>query len=105
MRHVAFDGFDQIGNQVVSASQLHVDLRECVTDSVAQVDEIVVDGNRPKDDQRDDDQDNYGCHTRSPSICAQHTLHARGSATHELLDPVRDDALLCRYPGTGGLVR
>ena len=45
MRHVGLGGFDQIGDQIVTALKLHIDLRESVLEPVAQRDQFVVDSN------------------------------------------------------------
>ncbi len=58
MLHVAFDGFDEIRDQVVTAGQLHVDLREGILDPVALVDQPVVYADCPEDDCSDN-RDEY----------------------------------------------
>jgi hypothetical protein len=40
MRHVAFGGLDQIGDEVMPSFQLHIDLRELIF-------EIIAEGNQP----------------------------------------------------------
>jgi len=45
MLHVTFDGFDEIGNQVITTGQLHVDLSESVFYTVAKVDQTIVNAN------------------------------------------------------------
>jgi hypothetical protein len=54
--HVRLGRLDQVGDQVVPALQLHVDLAEGVLVAVAQGDEIVVDPHREQRRQADDDQ-------------------------------------------------
>ena len=43
MRHVPFDRLDQVWNQVVAPCELHIDLRECVFNPIALIDQIVID--------------------------------------------------------------
>jgi hypothetical protein len=51
VRHVALGDLDQVRDQVVSARQLHVDLREGVLEGVAGRDEAVVDADCPQRDR------------------------------------------------------
>ena len=68
--HVALDGFDEVGNQVVAALELHVDLRPGVVDEVAQVDETVVDGDEPEDEGDENTKENEnGGHGGFPFVC------------------------------------
>ena len=57
MAGVALDGLDQVGNQVMAALQLHVDLRPRVFHLVAPSDELVV-----HPDRVDDEQNHSGNH-------------------------------------------
>src|ERR1051326_4869055 len=57
MRHVAFDAVDEVGNEVVPAPQLNIDLRPRVPHPIAFGDQPVIDhdgvqhaGNRQQDD-------------------------------------------------------
>ncbi len=57
MFHVALGGLDEIGDEVVAALELHVDLRVGVFETVAQGDEGVVDAGDPEaEDDHDDEQ-------------------------------------------------
>jgi hypothetical protein len=58
MLHVALDGFDEIGDQVVAARQLNVDLREGIPDAVALVDQPVVNTDRPEHYRGNDREEN-----------------------------------------------
>ena len=58
MLHVAFNGFDEVGDQVIATGQLHVDLREGVLDAIAKIDEGIVDKNC-KEDYRDNYREEY----------------------------------------------
>ena len=49
MAHVAFHGFDEIGDQVVAALELHIDLRPGVVHVVAQPHQAVVDRDEPEE--------------------------------------------------------
>ena len=44
---VAFDGLDEVGDEVAAAFELHVDLRPGVFELVAQPDEAVVHAGNP----------------------------------------------------------
>jgi hypothetical protein len=57
MAHVAFDGFDQVGNQIVAAFELHVDLSEGVLDAVPGDHQPVVDAHQPEREQEPDAQE------------------------------------------------
>ena len=50
MFHVAFDGFNQVRNQVVAARQLHINLCKRIADTIALIDKAVVYADRPKYD-------------------------------------------------------
>ncbi len=52
---ISLGRFDEIRNEVVATFELHVDLRECVFETVAQGDERIVDA----DDPEGDDDGNY----------------------------------------------
>ena len=64
--HVAFDGLDQIRNQVVAARELHVDLRESVTHAVARAHEIVVHRDRVPDEAREDHESDRSFPRKAP---------------------------------------
>ncbi len=49
MLHVAFDGFNEIRNQVIATSQLNIDLSESILDAIAKIYESVVDANCVED--------------------------------------------------------
>ena len=55
--HVAFNGFDKVWYQVVTTSQLHIDLGERVANTVTLIDKTVVNTDRPKHDHRDNNQE------------------------------------------------
>jgi len=57
MPQVALGRFHQVGDQVVAALELHVDLGEGVLEPVAQGHQTVVDGDRGTDDQYDQDNE------------------------------------------------
>jgi hypothetical protein len=65
---VALGGLDQVGNQVVAALQLHVDLREGVLEAIAHRHQAVVDRDRPEHDHNDDDEENDSDHVRPPAV-------------------------------------
>ena len=79
--HVAFDGFDEVGNEVVAARELNVDLRESVTHAVARVDEIVVHRDRVPDDGSEDYQGDDRSHEQAPSRfgARENTLPSAGT--------------------------
>ena len=54
MFHVPFDRFDEIGNQIVTTSELDVDLCEGIAHAVTFVDQSVVDSDCPEDNDGDD---------------------------------------------------
>src|SRR5690606_38176053 len=61
---------DQVGDEVVPALELDVDLRERVLEAVPQADQPVVDADHPEDehdddDARDDESDHAGERTRA----------------------------------------
>ena len=56
MRHVGLGGFDQVGDQIVAALELDVDLREGVLEAIAQVHQVVVERDQPENDRDDDYQ-------------------------------------------------
>ncbi len=57
MRHVTLDRLDQVGNEIVSPLQLHLDLREGILVAVAVGDELVVDAHDHRADHNDDGED------------------------------------------------
>ena len=59
--HVALGGFDEVGNEIVAALELHVDLSVGVFETVAQGDEGIVDAGDPEaDDDHDGEQNSEG---------------------------------------------
>jgi hypothetical protein len=54
VRGVAFDRFDQVGNQVVPAFELDIDIGPGVLTAHAQLDEAIVKDNRQDQDCPDD---------------------------------------------------
>ena len=63
MAHVAFDGFDEVGDEIVAALELHVDLRPGVVDDVAQAHEAVVDRDEPEHQRgQNGEEDEQGHH-------------------------------------------
>ena len=68
---VALRGLDEVGNEVVAAAELHVDLRERVLEPVLENDKSVVEPDDPRDKhdgQHDDDKqcDKNSVHLVSP---------------------------------------
>jgi hypothetical protein len=59
MLHVAFDGFDEIRDQVVSASQLNVNLGKRVFDTVSKVNQAIIDTDCENYDCRDYREEYY----------------------------------------------
>ena len=89
MRSVALDGFDQVGNEVVTALQLRIDVLPRVVNAIAQGDQIVVDagdthGECGDDDDGDDEREVHACSVSAAAFSrrargtGQYT-HARGS--------------------------
>jgi hypothetical protein len=58
---VAFDGFDKSGNEVVSAFELYVDIRPRRIDSGTQRNEFVVNGDKIKHRNQDNDKYDKRC--------------------------------------------
>jgi hypothetical protein len=54
---VTLHGLDEVADQVVPPLELDVDLPPGLLDEVAQLDEAVVDGDGPEDEQDHDDAD------------------------------------------------
>ena len=52
--HVAFDGFHKVRDEVMTPGELDVNLRKCVSDTVAFVDQSVVNTNCPEHNCGDD---------------------------------------------------
>jgi len=52
MFHIALCGFHQIGDQIVSSFQLHINLGKTIFESVSQSYQFVVNGYRPNDEYR-----------------------------------------------------
>src|ERR1035437_860866 len=63
---VSLGSFHQIGDQVIAALQLHIDLRESVLETVAQGHQAIVDRYRPYQqnhyDDRNNDDRSHGAH-------------------------------------------
>ena len=67
MFHVTLGGLDEIGDEVVAALELDVDLGEGVFEAIAKGDEAVVDAGDPEagdeedgEDNAEDDEDEHG---------------------------------------------
>jgi hypothetical protein len=58
--HDSFDGFDEIGDEVVSAFELDINLRPCVHCELAHFDELVVHRNEADGEQEEDDEEGDG---------------------------------------------
>jgi hypothetical protein len=58
MFHVPFGDFHQIGNEIVAALELDVDLSEGIFESIAQRDEGVVDARDRQAENNDNDEQN-----------------------------------------------
>jgi hypothetical protein len=58
MRGVAFDGLDQIGNEIVALFELNVDVGKGLVGPLAHSDEAVVDADRPDHEDDNDAKDN-----------------------------------------------
>ena len=58
MFHIALDDFDEVGNQIIAPSQLHIDLGECVFNAITSVDQSVVNANCPEDNCRNKAEEN-----------------------------------------------
>ena len=56
MAQIAFDGFDQIRDQIITAAQLDFDLSKAVFILCLQGDELVVDLDQPDDQAADQQQ-------------------------------------------------
>jgi len=69
--HVVLDGLDEVGDEVVPALELHVDLAPGVVDLVAPAHQAVVDAGEddPQDDEDHDDDDDRD-HPRLLSLAA-----------------------------------
>jgi len=59
--HIALGGFDEVGDEVVAAFELDVDLGEGVLEAVLESDQAVVDGDRVGDCGDDYGQADPGC--------------------------------------------
>src|SRR5207302_9362944 len=64
--NVVRDGVNQVGDQVVPALQIDIDLRPGFLGPVAGSDQPVVGENQPQDDQDDDRKDYPGAHALTP---------------------------------------
>jgi hypothetical protein len=65
--HVALSGFDKVGNQIVAAFQLDVDLRPGIINLIAKANQSIVDANHREDEQNKDYNDNNRYpHSSSP---------------------------------------
>src|SRR5690606_30503965 len=60
MGSIAFDGFDQVGDQVVALFELDVDVGEGLVDALPHGNQAVVDRDCPYNEQYDDADDNPG---------------------------------------------
>jgi hypothetical protein len=49
MLHVAFDRFNEIGNQVMTPGELDVNLGERIFDAISEIDQTIVDADRVED--------------------------------------------------------
>src|SRR5665811_2149288 len=58
LRHIRLGGLHQVGDQVVAALQLHVDLRKCVLEAVSERNQAVVDRDRPEEGRSEYHQKN-----------------------------------------------
>jgi hypothetical protein len=58
MFEIPFGGLYQIGNQVIPALQLHINLRKGVFEEIPERDEPVVDTDNPHDNDGDNGQRN-----------------------------------------------
>ena len=58
MLEVALGGFDEIGDKIVAALELDVDLGEGVFEAVAQGDEAVVNGDGPQAEDHEEKEQN-----------------------------------------------
>ena len=58
MRRVAFDGLDQIGNQIVALLELNVDVGKGLVGPLTHSDEAVVNADRPDHEDDNDAKDN-----------------------------------------------
>jgi len=56
--HVGFGGFDEVGDEVVAAFELHIDLGEGVFEAVAQLNQVVVDADDEECERNYDDEQN-----------------------------------------------
>jgi hypothetical protein len=58
MLHIAPGGFDEIGNQIVAALQLDINLRPGVIDLIAKPNQSVVNADHKKSRQNNNDSNN-----------------------------------------------
>ena len=58
MRRVTLDGVDEVGNEVMAALELHVDLRPGIFDRLTQSNQTVVSSHQPKADEHDGSDQN-----------------------------------------------
>lgn len=75
MSGVAFDGFDQIGDEVVTGLEADVDLRECVFHAILHSDEVVVGFDAPCDNRDDCRYYYYGDDDTDDGSCRQTKQH------------------------------
>jgi hypothetical protein len=66
---VAFDGFDDVGNEIGAALELDVDVRPGIGGLHVQAHEPVVDADDRQRNHGEDDQEDNQCHQSSPSVC------------------------------------
>src|SRR5581483_8340395 len=62
---IALDGFHEIGNQVVTALELHVNIGPGGVGAHPQLHQTVVEADQQPDHYNDDDQENNCCHSFS----------------------------------------
>ena len=84
MRRVTLDRLDEVGDQVVPPLQLHVDLRPCVFDPVAEPDQAVVERDRDEH-EHDHDRRNIEAVTNARAAAQSATGPAEQGAAEGLL--------------------
>ena len=68
MRGIALDGFDEIRNQIVTALELHVDVRPGVVALNFEADQAVVHADEKKDQEHEDAQNNQTGHRKTSRV-------------------------------------
>jgi hypothetical protein len=87
MAHIALHRFEQVGDQVGAAFELHIDARPAFLAELTVLDEVVVEINTVAecgDDDREDDQ---------ASHCALLEVMARGSDARKIIGRCPDPAI------------